>query len=249
MLSKAQIKYIRSLTLQKYRKQHQVFIAEGDKIAREWLLSKAKLIYIVALEAWADKYHELIKSHPEAQVAIVSLQELQAVSVLQTPNQVLLVAAMPAKREFISDQGWTIALDTIQDPGNLGSIIRIADWFGIPEIVCSPDCADIYNPKVVQAAMGGHLRIHFSEMPLSEFLSGQNRPVLAAGMNGENLYKAGPFKEGILLIGNESKGLDKDLIQKATHRITIPRLGAAESLNAAVATGIICSHLLKDSSG
>ncbi|HRO43415.1 MAG TPA: RNA methyltransferase [Flavipsychrobacter sp.] len=244
MLSKAQIKYIRSLTQQKYRKEHHVFIAEGDKISREWLKSSARVLHIIALEEWIGDNVGLIARHSEAQVSTVEEQVLSSVSLLQTANKVLLLVEMPEHKEVLPDSGWSLGLDNIQDPGNMGTIIRIADWFGIQNIICSPNCVDVYNPKVVQAAMGSHLRISFFETDLQEFIESGNIPVFAATLSGKSIYDYQPMKEGILLIGNESKGLSPELVERASHQITIPRRGGADSLNAAVSTGIICSHIV-----
>jgi len=244
MLSKAQNKYIRSLTQHKFRREFSAFIAEGDKIAKEWLQSAAAIQHIVALEAWAVQHQSLIANHPEAALHIVKESELSALSALQTPNQALLVVAMPAKEMALPADEWSIALDNIQDPGNMGTVIRIADWFGINHIVCANECVDTYNPKVIQAAMGGHLRVQIHRTELKEFLSGSNIPVLVAALNGSNLYNLPRQQAATLVIGNESKGVSEGIMQLATHKITIPRKGGAESLNAAVSTGIICSHLL-----
>lgn len=244
MLSKAQIKYIRSLTQQKYRKQHNVFVVEGDKIAREWLLSAAQITHIVALQDWASTWKHLIDLHPEATATIVDEQTLASISTLQTPNKALLVVSHSTETSALPSEGWAIALDTIQDPGNMGTIIRIADWFGIPHVICSPGCVDVYNPKVVQAAMGGHLRVAFHEVELTDFLKQWKLPVMAAVLQGKSLYDCSPTDGGLIMIGNESKGLHADLLPLATDHITIPRRGGAESLNAAVSLGILCSHLL-----
>lgn len=242
MLSKAQIKYIRSLTQQKYRKEHNVFLAEGDKIAREWLQSEAEIRMVVATPDWLDRYARLAKSHHEAEVFEADEATLVAVSSLKTPNEVLLVAEIPAYSE-LPVSGRILALDTIQDPGNMGSIIRIADWFGIEHIVLSPGCVEVYNPKVVQAAMGSHLRVRFSVSDLSAFIKSLTIPVLAAALEGSPVYEQQPLNDCVLLIGNESRGIDPALIALATERITIPRIGGAESLNAAIATGILCAQL------
>ena len=244
MLSKAQIKYIRSLTQQKYRKEHNVFIAEGDKICQEWLGSNASIAQVVCLPDWADANQGLIRKHPEAIISVVEDGVLSSVSTLQSPNKVLLIVAMPLPgRQPPSDQ-WAIALDHLQDPGNMGTIIRIADWFGIEHVVCSRECVDIYNPKVVQAAMGGHIRISFYETDLLPYISALTIPVLAATLNGDSLYSFNSFDKAVLLIGNESKGLSEELIVKASHKITIPRRGGADSLNAAVSAGILCAALV-----
>lgn len=244
MLSKAQIKYIRSLNQQKYRKEHHAFIAEGDKIVREWLDSDASIQHIAAVESWAAQNEALIARHSSATLSTISEQELNSISTLKTPNQVLITVAIPAVTENLPVSGWSIALENVQDPGNMGTIIRIADWFGIPNIVCSEDCVDIYNPKVVQSAMGGHLRVKLFEANLPEFVALQKRPVIAATLNGKSLYDLQPFPEAVLLIGNESKGLTPALVKQATCEATIPKGGGAESLNAAVSTGILCSSLL-----
>lgn len=243
MLSKAQVKYIRSLAQQKYRKEHNAYIAEGDKLCREWLASPAKLQYIICLEAWAQHNEALIDDHPEAQLCVVAPHELEAVSQLTTPNQALLVARLPEIPAALPHEEWCLALDTIQDPGNLGTIIRIADWFGIGHVVCSPDCADAFSPKVIQAAMGGHLRVQLHQADLRSFLDAVRIPILAAALEGQNVYGVPPQDAAVLLIGNESRGLHPDLLERATGKVTIPRAGGAESLNAAVSAGILCALL------
>lgn len=241
MLSNAQSKYIRSLSQQKYRKQYTVFIAEGDKIAREWLSSDAGVQMIVATRAWLEKNKQLIDSHRSAEVCSVTEQELEKVSSLQTPNQVLLVVAAPDTPKSLPTKGWSIATQQIQDPGNMGTIIRIADWFGIEHVIASPDSVDFYNPKVVQAAMGGHLRVQLHTADLQQYLHSTALPVLAATIDGNSLYSIENPGEGIILIGNESKGLPVELLEHATHRVTIPKKGGAESLNAAVSAGILAA--------
>jgi TrmH family RNA methyltransferase len=245
MLSKAQVKYIRSLRMQKYRKAHQVFVAEGEKIAQECLQAAAPIQMIVATQAWQEKQQALIACHPEASLHAVLPSELEQISTLQTPHEVLLVVPMPKISAALPTERWVLALDRLQDPGNLGTIIRIADWFGIAHIVCSPDTADAYNPKVIQAAMGGHLRVQIHYTELAPFLATTRLPVFAATLDGENIYTVGTTQEGILLIGNESKGVAPELQALATQKITIPRLGGAESLNAGVSAGIICALMMR----
>lgn len=244
MLSRAQIKYIRSLTRQKYRKEHGAFIAEGDKIAREWLAAEQPVRLIVATGEWLTGASELVARHPEATVVTTDEAGLSQVSALQTPNGVLLVVAMPPPPAELPREGWVLALEDIQDPGNMGTLIRIADWFGVGDVVCSPGSADFYNPKVVQAAMGGHLRIRLHEADLHAYVRTTSLPAVAATLKGASVYTMKPLTEGILLIGNESRGLSAELTEAATHQVTIPRRGGAESLNAAVSAGIIFSHLI-----
>ena len=244
MLSRAQNKYIRSLSQQKYRKEHNVFIAEGDKIAREWLASDARIQMVVATEEWAVLNRGLVDKHGEAALHIAEAHQLEAISALQTPNQVLLVIDMPEPSKQLPQEGWCLALDDIQDPGNMGTIIRIADWFGIHYIACSPGCVDVYNPKVVQSAMGSHLRVNIRTAPLEEFIPKTGLPAFAATLDGENIYQLKKPGKGIIIIGNESKGVSDRILQSAINRITIPRIGGAESLNAGVSTGIICGMLV-----
>jgi TrmH family RNA methyltransferase len=245
MLSRSAAKYIRSLAQQKYRKEHKAYTAEGDKLVKEWLKAPQPLQYILALDAWADAHGGLIARHPEARLVRVSAQELAAVSSLQTPNQALLVAPMPEAGNLPASE-WCLALDRLQDPGNMGTIIRIADWFGIRHIVASAGSADFYNPKVVQAGMGGHLRVQLHTAALQDFLDQVSIPVLAAVLGGRDVHAQQPLDAAVLLIGNESQGLHPDLIARATQQLTIPRLGGAESLNAAVSAGIFCSLLKRN---
>ena len=247
MLSKTQNKYIRSLTHQKSRDEHKVFIAEGAKIAEEWLNSDQPIQIIVATYAWADAHTGLIKKHANAQVHIVTDAELASVSALPAPNQVLLVVGAPENKAIPELNEWCIALDNIQDPGNMGTIIRIADWFGIRHVICSPGCVNVYNPKVVQSAMGGHLRVNMYEADLEPILASSKIPVIAATLDGENVYKTIKPKTGILVIGNESKGVSEKVMKAATQKVMIPRSGGAESLNAGVSAGILCALLLGES--
>ncbi len=242
MLSKAQNKYIRSLSQQKYRNEHQVFVAEGDKIALEWLNSDADIKMIVGLQDWIARHQASIKKHPHATVHVVEPHILEAISTLKTPNMVLLVVGMPTKKHLNSYK-WCLVLDDIQDPGNMGTIIRIADWFGWEQVVCSPGCVDVYNPKVIQSAMGGHLRVNIIVQDLSAYLQQADKPVFAAALQGDNIYQLPVQKEGILVIGNESKGISENIMKLATRKITIPRRGGAESLNAGVSAGILCALL------
>ncbi len=244
MLSKAQNKYIRSLSQQKYRKENNVFIAEGDKIAREWLASEEMVEMIVGTKEWLETNNALVHKHSEASVHTVDEEELAMISLLQTPNQALLVVRHMPQYPEINIKDWCIALDNVQDPGNMGTIIRIADWFGVKDIVCSPGCVDAYNPKVIQSAMGGHLRVAIHTANLQGFLKDTKLHIYAAALGGTSVYEVKKHKKGILVIGNESKGISEEVMELATEKITIPRKGGAESLNAGVSAGILCSLLL-----
>ena len=243
MLSKAQSKYIRSLSRQKFRHEYMAFIAEGEKIAREWLSSDADIKMVAATEEWARENASLIARHPKATNITVSESELAAISQLQTPNHVLLVVGRPEATNIPNNDEWYLALDDIQDPGNMGTMIRIADWFGIHHVVCSPGCVDVYNPKVVQSAMGSHLRVKTYEASLPEFLASTKLPTYAAALDGANVYNEPRGVAGVLIIGNEGKGISSEVMSLATKKITIPARGGAESLNAAVSAGILCALL------
>lgn len=239
MISRNDIKYIQSLCHKKFRQQEDLFIAEGPKVVDELLQSDYWVKNIYATRDW-------IAQNTEKKMAAIEITdiELGRISALQTPHQVLAVVErkQPAVVQF--NNQWTLMLDAIQDPGNLGTIIRIADWFGIKNIICSEDTAELYNPKVIQSTMGSFVRVNLSYQPLSEVLEKANVPVYGAVLNGENVYTSGKQQEGILIIGNEGKGMRKELLPFVTHPVTIPRMGGAESLNAGVATGIIISYLL-----
>jgi len=240
MLSRNEHKYIQSLCQKKQRHAEGLFIAEGIKLVDELLKSVYRIKKIYALADWAAQY-----TGP-ATVVTVTETELQKISSLQTPNQVLAVVEQKeAATAPVFNNRLTLVLDGIQDPGNLGTIIRIADWFGITQVIASEDTVELYNPKVIQSTMGSFVRVTVWYQSLQGLLQTSTIPVYGALLNGKNMHGEPPVTEGILVIGNESKGISKDLLPFITHPITIPRLGGAESLNAAVATGIIVSHLKK----
>jgi TrmH family RNA methyltransferase len=244
MITKAQVKEIQSLTRSKGRAEYGAYLAEGDKLAKEWLSSDHRIRYVVASSVWIDNNETLFARHPEARVLEVSRGDLERVSAQSTPNEALVVAEIPESPKALPHNEWALVLDTIQDPGNLGTIIRIADWFGINHVVCSPGCADFYNPKVVASGMGGHLRVQLHETELVPFLKNCGMPVLAATLAGKPMNSIEKLKAAALLIGNESKGLSEEVLKCATAEVTISKRGGAESLNAAVSAGVLVSHLM-----
>jgi RNA methyltransferase, TrmH family len=245
MLSKNEIKYIQSLGHKKNRDEEAVFIAEGSKIVQELLRGYAgQIVRLYATETF------LLKNNTNAlqqRVTAISDTELERISQLQTPNQCLAVVQQLPAADLTKQQHWILALDAIRDPGNMGTIIRLADWFGIETIVLSPDCADIYNSKVVQASMGSIMRVQFHVGKLAEFLSSSQLQVFAATLNGNNVTGFQFPEKGILVIGNEAQGISDDVLSKVTHQIKIPAFGGAESLNAAVATGILLWEMKRTS--
>lgn len=239
MLSKAQIKHIRALQRNKYRRQHQQYVAEGDKMVRELIEEKVNIIQIVATAEWLAEYRTLIKgSH--IVLAEVSETELKQISSLTTPNKALCVVKMPdnALPDTLNSDGLYLALDGIQDPGNMGTIIRTADWFGVDGIVCSPTCVDIYNSKVVQATMSSIARVPVFVAELPELLNDTTLQSYAADMDGESIEKA-DLNKGIIVIGNEGNGISNEVATAVSQKVTIPRYGSSESLNAGIATGIL----------
>lgn len=245
MISKAQIKHIRSLQQKKVRQSLALYVVEGDKLCREWLAAGAEIAQAIATESWLREHLD-VRLPDGLQWQVTSPEDLAAMSSLETQSGVLLVVKQPLSERPQPMADWSLGLDAIRDPGNFGTILRIADWFGIRQVFASNDCVDAFNPKVVQAGMGAHLRVSMIPVDLPEMLSRFQSPVYAAALDGENVFAAGGkrYAPGMLLIGNESAGLSESLKKQATHAIAIPRLGRAESLNAAVATGILCSALM-----
>ncbi len=244
MLSKSQIKYIQSLGHKKSRDENNVFIAEGPKIVSD--LIRQKNVVIKDIYAVTEWLKENMNSMSHGGYTEISEDELKRISQQNTPNQVLcIVQKMKWDKEPEFKNKIVLVLDTIQDPGNLGTIIRIADWFGIEQIFCSNDSADIYNPKVIQSSMGSISRVRVDYVDLNELLGKQDHiRTYAAVLDGKEVNKMDKIKEGIIIIGNESKGINKQILDQVDVRVTIPGKGNTESLNAAVATGIILSHLI-----
>jgi len=244
MLVKQKVKYIQTLGQKKFRQEEGLFIAEGPKLVAELLAATpAAVTEIYALKAWAEENKKILV---KAAVTEITERELEIISQLTTPNKVLaLVKQYDTGIMPVANNRITIALDNIQDPGNLGTIIRIADWFGAEQIICSIGSADVYNPKVVQSTMGSIARVKVYYTNLEEWLRSQkNIPVYAASLAGQNVMAMKKVNEAIIIIGNESKGISESVAALATAKITIPQKGKAESLNAAVAAGIILSHLV-----
>lgn len=237
MLSRSESKYIQSLHHKKQRDIEGLFLVEGPKIVDEVLKSHFVIKKIYATSSW-------INNHATNETVVeVSEDELQKISNLQTAHQVLVVVEKPTLRAK-SNSKISLVLDGIQDPGNFGTIIRIADWFGITNIVCSEDCVELFNPKVIQSTMGSFIRTLVDYTDLPTWFSLNTLPVYGALLNGKNIKKVGTINEGIIVIGNESKGIRSNILPFIQHPINIARVGQAESLNASVATGIILSHIL-----
>lgn len=237
MVSKNQIKLISSLHQKKFRQAHQLFIAEGVKVIQELLNASFELNHIYATTP-------LFKGVMSDKFSLISDDDLKKISALTVPNNCLAVFKIP-QREAFEAQGLVLALDGIRDPGNLGTIIRNCDWFGIRQIICSPDTVDLYNPKVVQATMGSIARVKCIYTEILPILENTDLPVFGTFMDGENIYKMKLPQGGIIVMGNEANGISTGIENKVSTRIAIPRFGdlqQTESLNVATATAIILSE-------
>lgn len=235
MLSKNQIKLITRLKQKKYRQQDGLFIVEGIKTIKELLQSHFKLHALYTTESFNfDAKDEIL----------ISETDLKRISFLATPNKALAIFEIPEFKS-IQNNGLILVLDAIRDPGNLGTIIRLCDWFGITDLVCSKETVDCFNPKVVQATMGSITRVNITYLNLIPFLEKTNLPVFGAFMEGENVYKKQLPEEGILVMGNEANGVSKEVEALISEKISIPRFGniqETESLNVATAAAILLSE-------
>jgi|SRR5690625_1290578 len=239
MLSKNQIKLINQLNQKKYRKKHRLFFAEGIKTIKELLNSAYEL---EVLYTTAD-----VLFTQNANTELISEKELKKISSLKTPQTVLGVFKIP-ERKINFNTKLNVVLDGVRDPGNLGTIIRLCDWFGIKQLICSSDSVDCYNPKTVQATMGSLARVDVIYTDLADFLSQTDLPVFGTFMNGKNIYKENLPKEGIIVLGNEANGISKNIENHIQHKITIPQFGElreTESLNVGTATAIVLSEFLR----
>ncbi|MCC6460048.1 MAG: RNA methyltransferase [Saprospiraceae bacterium] len=245
MLSNSQQKFLTALQVKKYRQKYRNFTVEGSKMVAELLQQqRIPVVAVYGLERWAQENAALLapfydKFNP------VSESELRKISALSSPNAALAVATLPedAPPQWAPDR-YAFYLDGIRDPGNLGTILRIADWFGLPAVFCSADCADAFSPKVVQASMGAIFRVATAELPLEQLLNTNPAlPVLGAMFDGENLFSCALPPAGLLVIGNEGSGISPEVAARLTRRLTIPRGpgSGAESLNASVAAGILAA--------
>jgi TrmH family RNA methyltransferase len=253
-ISKNKIKYFSSLKQKKYRESEQLYSVEGEKIVFE-LLSSGKIVsYLVALPEWLKKNEKLLH-HNIKEILEISDQELTRISSFKNPNKVIAIAPIEKRTYSKNDlQGsLSLILDDIKDPGNFGTIIRLADWFGIQNIFCSPETVELYNPKTIQATMGAfiNVNVYYEELPdlLDKFKEMQSFNIYGTFLEGTNIYEAKLSKEGFIVIGNESKGISSKLRPYITHKITIPscsgKVKPSDSLNAAIATAIVCSEFFR----
>lgn len=246
MLSKSQIRFITSLQLKKFRKEHGVFVVEGAKSVQEFIQSDYEVIQVYYT---ADTFTKMDKIPQSIKLNEVNGDELKKISGLKTPQGILAVVRIPGNRadELQRFSGrFTLVLDEVQDPGNLGTIIRTADWFGFTELVCSPGSVDVYNPKTVQATMGSLSRVNVQYTDLPELFRRTGLPVFGALLDGESIYNCDFGQEGFIVLGNEGNGISSGVLPLISRPVTIPRVGNTESLNVAISAALFCSELARN---
>ncbi|WP_333865431.1 TrmH family RNA methyltransferase [Sphingobacterium sp.] len=245
MLSKAQISLITSLQNKKYRKQQGLFIVEGIKSVMEFISSSYQvesIFYTGDANTKVGKISHNIKCHELTEA------EFQKISALKSPQGILALVKLPFQQKIVPanlKNKFSLVLDDVQDPGNLGTIIRTAEWFGIEHIICSIGTVDAYNPKVVQATMGSLARLQVYYTDLNEFIPASGLKVYGALLHGQSIYQTKWADEGLIVMGNEGNGISDEIVALIDQAVTIPRIGQAESLNVAVATTIFCSEIAR----
>jgi len=248
LISKAKIQLIRSLEQKKYRAQHGLFVLEGDKSVREALDSALTVEYLLAKPAWLAQQSSIRANH----IIEIDDRELSQISFQKTPNQAMALVQIPHYPLDMAELtgGLSLYLDQVQDPGNLGTILRVADWFGIRHVLCGAGCADPFNPKTVQSTMGAVIRVKTHQTDVGFFGQLKNYqpdfPVFGAFLNGDNLYHTPLATQAVIVMGNESKGISDDVAQHVSRRLLIPSYppdeSVSESLNVATAAAIICAE-------
>lgn len=252
MLSKAEVKRVSRYKQSKFRNQDNLFVVEGEKMVAELLESAYDIQSIYATAQWIQKNKTIIQTKGVANKTIeISEDDLEKISLLSTPNNVYSLVKIPQENFSNQTKGLTIVLDGIKDPGNLGTIIRLADWFAVEQIICSLDCVDLYNPKTVQSTMGSIFRTKTNYTDLKTYFESlpKSTPIYGSIVEGgESIYEKSFQKDSILVIGSESHGISQEIRKYINHNITIPRFrtdNKPESLNASIATAIIISEILK----
>jgi TrmH family RNA methyltransferase len=247
MLSKSQISFLKSLQQKKVRRAEGVFLAEGIKSITEFIKSDYQVHTLYHTPAFASKLLNLSKKIKTEETSATDLAKFSSLTTPQEVIALIKIPQWPVLQTQMLQQGFSIVLDGVQDPGNLGTIIRTADWFGITNIICSEDTVDVYNPKVVQATMGSLSRIHIHYVYLIKLIKETPLPVFGAMLNGHNIYKTNFGTNGLIVLGNEGNGIRPEIQALIQKPVTIPLLGKAESLNVAIAAAVFCSEVSRGS--
>ena len=247
MLTNNKIKLIKSLDKKRERVEAGCFVVEGEKMVRELLMSRFETIEVFAVQQYIDELPANLKR--KAEITAISERDLERISFLKTPNKAVALAKLPKKQPLPDLSGLNIALDNVQDPGNLGTIVRTAAWFGIGNVFCSPDTVDVYNPKVIQSTMGAIFKVNVSYCNLADLAANARKagiPMFGTRLDGDNLYAAKLPKDAIVVMGNESKGLSAEISALTDSNLKIPSYAPPtadmESLNVSVATAIVCAE-------
>jgi RNA methyltransferase, TrmH family len=243
MISKAIVKYIKSLQDKKQRQKYDHFVVEGEKSIAELLKSPFQIKQLFVTSLLLNDYAKLVDANVLFEI---SKEELKSVSFHQTPQNALAIVEIPKNNSIQLQEGFTLALDEIQDPGNLGAMIRIADWYGIKNIVCSKGCTDVYSPKVINASMGSFTRVRVVYDDILDFAKRHDLALIVTTLNGSDVHHFNAVKKGLIIIGNEGHGVNPNLIKQSTYQLTIPKIGGAESLNAAISAAIVLDNLTRE---
>jgi len=244
MISKNQLKLIQSLEQKKQRKKSGFFLVQGEKNVAELFESDFEIVNLFATSDYINKQANALNTKKLVSLTVESTEEeLQKAGTLKTNNSVIaIVKCKTFSVPNMTNNELILVLDQVGDPGNLGTILRVADWYGVKRVVCSPDCADLYNPKVIAATMGSFARVQVSHTELPEYLAAQNKPIYGAFLEGENIHKSQLANSAFIVMGSESHGISEAVAKFITDKVTIPNFGQAESLNVAMATGIILDN-------
>ncbi len=245
MLNKQTAKFIKSLQQKKFRTRENAFVVEGEKNVLELLHSDFNIKSVYASPKFIETHGQVFQKN-DVKIENAKETEISNCSFLKTNITVLAVAEITKSAKTINTEDYILAFDNIQDPGNLGTIIRTADWYGFQNIVCSTNSVDCYNPKVIAATMGSFARVNIQYLDLEAYIKEQNLPVYGALLLGENIHTVSFQEKGILLFGNESKGISEPLKKTITHEVLIKGFGKAESLNVAIATAVFCDNLRRN---
>lgn len=255
-LTKAELTRLRELRDKKHREAAGLFVIEGEKVIGELLTANYPLLEIYATAEWQGRAASPFaaarrgtESAPCPSPVIVTEEEMARISHFPTPSAVLAVGKInrPSLAAGTLDHGLTLALDGIQDPGNVGTLLRLADWFALDRVLLSPDCADLFSQKVINASMGSFARVPVHTAPLAEVLAGVKAPVLGCDLAGGDVHALKPLRAAVIVVGSEGRGISEAVRPFVTHCVTIPKFGQAESLNAAVAAAIVCDNLRRGS--
>jgi RNA methyltransferase, TrmH family len=245
VITKNQIKYINSLQQKKFRIEHQSFVVEGAKSVLELMKSDFEIELLFITQAFFEENQTLIQTQ-KLTIEIVKSEDIEKVGSFSSNNAALAVVKTKNNAELlISEHEFALILDDIRDPGNLGTIIRIADWYGITKIICSNSTVDFYNPKVINSTMGSFTRIGLYYTDIEPFIKKQTTNIYGTLLEGDNIHRTNFSKSGFIVIGNEANGISAEVEKLITHKITIPRFGGAESLNAGIATAVVLDNIFR----